>query len=108
MWNEQGRLLSNNPATYKIPAISDTPEHFTVDLLPDDPNREHTVYNSKAVGEPPFMLGISVWSALKDAISSVGFNKVNPVLDTPATPERVLAAVEQVQQALEASSWKQP
>ncbi|MFT5162058.1 MAG: xanthine dehydrogenase large subunit [Alteromonadaceae bacterium] len=95
VWNEQGRLLSNNPATYKIPAISDAPEHFKVDLLADDPNREYTVYNSKAVGEPPFMLGISVWSALRDAISSVGDNKTRVQLDTPATPERVLWAVEQ-------------
>jgi len=94
MWNEQGRLLSNNPATYKIPAISDAPADFRVALAPDAPNREHTIYNSKAVGEPPFMLGISVWSALKDAIASVADYKVSPVLDTPATPERVLWAVE--------------
>ncbi len=97
VWNEQGRLLSNNPATYKIPAISDTPSDFRVDLVPDDPNREHTIYNSKAVGEPPFMLGISVWSALKDAIASVADYKFSPVLDTPATPERVLWAVESLQ-----------
>ncbi|WP_019028606.1 xanthine dehydrogenase molybdopterin binding subunit [Colwellia piezophila] len=94
VWNEQGRLLSNNPATYKIPAINDTPEDFRVALVPDAPNREHTIYNSKAVGEPPFMLGISVWSALKDAISSVDDYKTSPALDTPATPERVLFAVE--------------
>ncbi|WNC68304.1 xanthine dehydrogenase molybdopterin binding subunit [Thalassotalea nanhaiensis] len=94
MWNEQGRLLSNNPATYKIPAINDAPADFRVALVPDAPNREHTIYNSKAVGEPPFMLGMSVWSALKDAISSVSNYSLSPVLDTPATPERVLWAVE--------------
>ncbi len=94
VWNEQGRLLSNNPATYKIPAINDAPKDFRVSLMPDAPNREHTIYNSKAVGEPPFMLGISVWSALKDAVSSVSGYKQSPVLDTPATPERVLWAVE--------------
>jgi xanthine dehydrogenase large subunit len=94
VWNEQGRLLSNNPATYKIPAINDAPEDFRVALVPDAPNREHTIYNSKAVGEPPFMLGISVWAALKDAIASVNDYKTNPVLDTPATPERVLFPVE--------------
>lgn len=96
VWNEQGRLLSNNPATYKIPAINDAPEDFRVALVPDAPNREHTIYNSKAVGEPPFMLGISVWSALKDAISSVVDYKGSPELDTPATPERVLWAVEAI------------
>ncbi|NRA89130.1 MAG: xanthine dehydrogenase molybdopterin binding subunit, partial [Rhizobiales bacterium] len=96
VWNEQGRLLSNNPATYKIPAISDAPKDFRVTLMPDAPNREHTIYNSKAVGEPPFMLGISVWSALKDAISSISDYKISPVLNTPATPERVLMAVEAI------------
>ncbi|WNC72682.1 xanthine dehydrogenase molybdopterin binding subunit [Thalassotalea psychrophila] len=96
VWNEQGRLLSNNPATYKIPAINDAPEDFRVALVPDAPNREHTIYNSKAVGEPPFMLGMSVWSALKDAVASVSNYKVSPQLDTPATPERVLWAVESV------------
>ena len=99
VWNEQGYLLSNNPATYKIPAINDAPEDFRVTLLPDAPNREHTIYNSKAVGEPPFMLGMSVWSALKDAISSVSDYKLSPMLDTPATPERVLWAVEAVKSA---------
>ncbi|GAW97169.1 MULTISPECIES: xanthine dehydrogenase molybdopterin binding subunit [Colwellia] len=93
VWNEQGRLLSNNPATYKIPAINDTPADFRVALVPDAPNREHTIYNSKAVGEPPFMLAISVWAALKDAISSINDYKTSPALDTPATPERVLFAV---------------
>jgi len=96
VWNEQGRLLSNNPATYKIPAINDAPEDFRVALVPDAPNREHTIYNSKAVGEPPFMLGMSVWSALKDAIASVNDYKTSPALDTPATPERVLFAVESI------------
>lgn len=94
VWNEQGRLLSNNPATYKIPAINDAPEDFRVALVPNTKNREQTIYNSKAVGEPPFMLGMSVWSALKDAISSLSNYKLSPVLDTPATPERVLWSVE--------------
>lgn len=98
MWDDKGRLLSNNPATYKIPAISDAPQIFNVELMPDDPNREHTVFNSKAVGEPPFMLGISVWSALRDAISSVADYRVSPALDTPATAEKVLWAVAQCQE----------
>jgi len=98
VWNEKGRLLSNNPATYKIPAITDIPADFRVELLKDDPNREQTIYNSKAVGEPPFMLAISVWSALRDAIASVGDYKISPQLNTPATPERILFAVMKVQQ----------
>ena len=102
VWNEKGRLLSNNAATYKIPAITDIPADFRVELLKDDPNREQTIYNSKAVGEPPFMLAMSVWSALRDAISSISDYNISPPLDTPATPERILFAVMAVQQQLAA------
>ncbi|WP_042150610.1 MULTISPECIES: xanthine dehydrogenase molybdopterin binding subunit [unclassified Pseudoalteromonas] len=96
VWDEKGRLMTNGPATYKIPAIADMPEKFNVELLQNEPNREATIYNSKAVGEPPFMLAISVWSALRDAVSSVSDYKLSPVLHTPATPERVLMAVQQM------------
>jgi len=106
IWNEKGRLLSNNPATYKIPAITDIPADFRVELLKDDPNREHTIYNSKAVGEPPFMLAMSVWSALRDAISSISDYKISPQLDTPATPERILFAVIDVQKQLAEQGYK--
>jgi len=91
-WNADGRLLSDGPASYKIPAISDLPPQFNVALF-DRPNGEQTIYRSKAVGEPPLMLAISVWSALRDAISSLADYRLSPELDTPATPERVLAAV---------------
>lgn len=96
-WNDQGALISNGPATYKIPAISDTPERFNVALFERD-NDEETVYHSKAVGEPPFMLAISVWSALRDAISSLSDYAISPPLDTPATPERMLNAIEATRQ----------
>lgn len=99
VWNEQGRLMTNGPATYKIPAIADMPAKFNVELLENEPNREATIYNSKAVGEPPFMHGISVWSALRDAVASVGDYKASPVLHTPSTPERVLAAVQAMKEA---------
>lgn len=92
-WDDSGRLLSNSPANYKIPAIGDTPPVFNVDLYPQ-PNREDTVFKSKAVGEPPLMLPISVWCALRDAIASVSDYQLSPALDTPATPERVLFAIE--------------
>jgi len=94
VWNDQGRLISGGPATYKIPAIADMPAQFNVELLTNEPNREATIYNSKAVGEPPFMHGISVWCALRDAISSISDYQLSPQLDTPATPERVLKAVQ--------------
>lgn len=91
-WNDDGKLISENMATYKIPAIGDTPKHFNVSLL-GRKNAEDSIYHSKAVGEPPFMLAISVWCALKDAISSLSDYCIDPQLDTPATPERVLDAI---------------
>jgi xanthine dehydrogenase large subunit len=97
MWNAKGRLLTNGPATYKIPAISDTPPIFKVNLVESRPNPEDTVFRSKAVGEPPVMLAISVWSALKDAIGSLSNFKTSTQLDTPATPERVLKAIQQLE-----------
>lgn len=100
LWDDSGKLISNNPATYKIPAIGDTPEIFNVDLYPRA-NDEDSIYHSKAVGEPPFMLANSVWCALKDAISSITDYQVDPVLHPPATPEKVYNAVEQAQAWLE-------
>lgn len=92
VWDDSGRLLSNNPATYKIPTIEDMPPVFNVELF-QQPNPKHTIYHSKAVGEPPFMLGMSVWCAIRDAVSSLSDYQVNPQIDVPATPERVLTAV---------------
>ena len=91
-WDKTGRLASNGPATYKIPAVGDTPSEFNVELLPNSPNTEATIFHSKAVGEPPLVLGISVWTAIRDAISSIAEYRLSPVLDAPATPEQVLAA----------------
>jgi xanthine dehydrogenase large subunit len=96
IWGKDGRLQTSNPASYKIPAIGDTPPIFNVELLPDSPNVEATIFHSKAVGEPPLMLGISVWSALRDAICSLGDYCLSPRLDAPATPERVLRACEEL------------
>lgn len=94
VWDQQGRLASNGPATYKIPAVGDTPIDFRVDLLKEKPNSEATIYRSKAVGEPPFMLGISAWSAIRDAIASLADYRFSPPMNTPATPECVLKAVQ--------------
>jgi xanthine dehydrogenase large subunit len=100
LWDSSGKLISNNPATYKIPAIGDTPEIFNVDLYPRA-NDEDSIYHSKAVGEPPLMLANSVWCALKDAISSITDYQIDPVLHPPATPEKVYNAVEQAKAWLE-------
>jgi len=96
VWGEDGRLQTINPASYKIPTIGDTPPLFNVELLPDSPNVEATIYHSKAVGEPPLMLGISVWSALRDAVSSLSDYTVSPRLDPPATPEKMLQAIQRI------------
>ena len=90
VWDDHGRLRTHAPSTYKIPACSDRPRIFNVALW-DGPNREDTIHRSKAVGEPPLMLGISAFLALSDACAACGPNY--PALDAPATPERVLAAV---------------
>ncbi|SFT57689.1 xanthine dehydrogenase molybdopterin binding subunit [Sedimentitalea nanhaiensis] len=99
-WDEAGRLRTHAPSTYKIPLASDRPRIFNVDLADWSENRELTIKRSKAVGEPPFMLGISVLEALSMAVSSVDGYRTCPRLDTPATPERVLMAVERLQSAL--------
>ncbi|WP_428242930.1 xanthine dehydrogenase molybdopterin binding subunit [Gynuella sp.] len=99
VWNDQGALLSNSPMNYKIPAISDTPEIFNIDLF-QRPNNEATIYHSKAVGEPPFMLPMCVWSAIRDAISSLSQYQHSPHLDTPATTERVFMAIQAMKQAV--------
>lgn len=93
VWNDKGRLLTSGPASYKIPAIADMPADFRVKLLESKANPEDTVYNSKAVGEPPFMLGIAAWCAIKDAVSSIANYQYQPEIDAPATPERVLLAI---------------
>jgi xanthine dehydrogenase large subunit len=89
-WDDRGRLTTDGPATYKIPAISDMPLEFNVALLEDSPNEAATVYHSKAVGEPPLMLAMSVFAAIRDAISSVSNHTLFPPLNAPATPEEVL------------------
>ncbi|MBC7739239.1 MAG: xanthine dehydrogenase molybdopterin binding subunit [Candidatus Saccharibacteria bacterium] len=92
VWDAKGRLQTHAPSTYKIPACSDRPPIFNVALW-SKPNREDTVGKSKAVGEPPFNLGISAFLALSDAIAACGDGTIYPALDAPATAERVLAAV---------------
>ena len=90
VWNDKGMLSTHAPSTYKIPATGDIPEHFKVDFWPE-PNREDNVFGSKAVGEPPFMLAISVLEALKEAIAAARPGKVR--LEAPATAENVLRAL---------------
>jgi len=95
-WDEKGQLCTHAPSTYKIPLASDRPRIFNVELADWSENARPTIRRSKAVGEPPFMLGVSVLEALSMAVASVGNYATCPRLDSPATPERVLFAVERM------------
>ena len=92
VWNGQGHLSTHAPSTYKIPTAGDVPAHFKVDLWPE-PNREDNVFGSKAVGEPPFMLAISVFEALRDAVARARADGQVVQLTAPATAQHVLAAL---------------
>jgi xanthine dehydrogenase large subunit len=94
VFDDKGRLRTHAPSTYKIPTASDRPEMHMA--LYENENAEDSIYRSKAVGEPPLMLAISAFSAIYDAVASVGDHKTPPNLDAPATPERILAAVNRV------------
>ena len=95
-WNTAGHLKTHAPSTYKIPTSGDVPDEFYVNIWDRGRNEEDTVFRSKAVGEPPLMLGISVFCAIADAVSSLSNYQVRPELDAPATPERVLMAIEKL------------
>ena len=92
VWNDKGTLTTHAPSTYKIPATGDIPAHFKIDFWPE-PNREDNVFGSKAVGEPPFMLAISVYEALKDAVAAGRADGEDVKLSAPATAENVLNAL---------------
>lgn len=91
VWDAKGLLATHAPSTYKIPATGDVPAQFRIALWPE-PNREDNVGGSKAVGEPPFMLAISVWEALRDAVAAAT-GRAHVALDAPATAENVLKAL---------------
>lgn len=87
-WGKDGQLKTHAPSTYKIPTIREMPPVMNVSLFRNH-NREETIHRSKAVGEPPFMLGISAFMAVKDAAFAAGATH----LDAPATPEAILKAI---------------
>ena len=96
VWDAAGRLQTHAPSTYKIPTCADRAPDMRVKIWEKGENREETIYRSKAVGEPPLMLGISALMALSDAVASVADYRIYPALDAPATPERILMAVERL------------
>ncbi len=93
-WDKSGALRTHAPSTYKIPGARDLPADFRVRIYERSANRAETVYRSKAVGEPPLMLANAVFLALKDAVAAAADHRAVPRLDAPATPERVLMAIE--------------
>ncbi|MFC2086532.1 molybdopterin cofactor-binding domain-containing protein, partial [Bacteroidota bacterium] len=99
-WDEKGNLLNHSPDTYKIPNIGDMPKNFRVGLLKDAPN-PNTIRQSKAVGEPPFMLCFSVWLAIKDAISAIGVHKYEPKFSLPATNEVILLSIDDLKKKMQ-------
>ena len=93
-WNGAGELRTHAPSTYKIPTARDWPAAARVELLQASPNTEDAIYRSKAVGEPPLMLALSVFYAIRDACAACGPAGVSPTLPAPATPEAVLRAID--------------
>ena len=98
-WKSNGELVTHSPSTYKIPAVSDMPEKFNIKIFKNI-NKENVVNKSKTTGEPPLMLGMSVFFAIKDAIASVGNYKITPNLNAPATPEAILLSIKDLKSRL--------
>ncbi|GAB0118265.1 xanthine dehydrogenase molybdopterin binding subunit [Acidisoma sp. 7E03] len=98
-WDGAGRLRTHAPSTYKIPVIGDLAPQFSARIYESGRNRENAVFRSKAVGEPPLCHGIAVFQALRQAVAAFGPAGTLPALDAPATPERVLMAIEQLRAA---------
>jgi xanthine dehydrogenase large subunit len=95
-WNDEGFLGTHAPSTYKIPVAADTPADFRVKLYERGENAEDSIFRSKAVGEPPLMLAMSVFCAIKDAVAAVADHRASPVLNAPATPEAILTSIEEL------------
>lgn len=98
-WDDKGNLLTHSPDTYKIPSVQDIPKDFRVQLLDGVPN-PNTIRRSKAVAEPPLMLALSPWLAIKDALSAVGNHEIEPEFSLPATNEVILLSVENLRRRM--------
>ena len=95
-WKSNGQLTTHSPSTYKIPTASDMPEKFNVEIFKKGKNNENVVNKSKTTGEPPLMNAMSVFFAIKNAIASIGNYNITPILDAPATPEKILMSINQL------------
>lgn len=107
VWNKQGKLMTFAPSTYKIPTITEVPDQFNVQLL-EDAAQPGVIYGSKAVGEPPFILGVSVREAIREAIYAFGENNYYIPLVSPVTPEATLMAIEAIREQSATPASKEP
>ena len=96
IWNKKGELLTDTLSTYKIPSINDKPEIFNVELYKKGKNKANAINSAKTLGEPPFVLGSNILFAVKDAVHACSNYTITPKLDLPATPEKVLMAIQKV------------
>ena len=92
-WKSNGQITTHSPSTYKIPAVSDMPEKFNAEIFKKGKNIENVINKSKTTGEPPLMNAMSAFFAIKNAIASIGNYTVNPNIDAPATPEKILISI---------------
>ncbi len=99
-WKTNGQLTTHSPSTYKIPAVSDMPEKFNVEIFKKGKNVENVINKSKTTGEPPLMNAMSVFFAIKNAISSISNYNLMPKLDAPATPERILMSINELKRRI--------
>jgi len=99
-WKSNGQLSTHSPSTYKIPAVSDMPEKFNVEIYKRGKNVEEVVNKSKTTGEPPLMNAMSVFFAIKDAIASVHNYNITPIISAPATPEKILMSIKNLGEKL--------
>ena len=100
-WKTNGQITTHSPSTYKIPAVSDMPERFNAEIFKRGQNIEKVINKSKTTGEPPLMNAMSVFFAIKNAISSIGNYNINPNLDAPATPEKILLSIKKLKKKYE-------
>ena len=99
-WKSNGQISTHSPSTYKIPAVNDMPEIFNVEIFKKGKNIESVINKSKTTGEPPLMNAMSVFFAIKNAIASLGNYVVEPNLNAPATPEKILMSINQIKRKI--------
>jgi len=99
-WKSNGQITTHSPSTYKIPAVSDMPEQFNVEIFKKGKNVENVINKSKTTGEPPLMNAMSVFFAIKNAIASISNYNLTPELNAPATPERILMSINKLKRKI--------